>query len=120
MCRDHPVVHAGLIRYGANALDEPTPSWPHAIVAGLCASWGAFFLALPLSCTFGCLVGMISYPASMLLQGIIGASISGWILSRMLSIPLEKGLTIQTVWWCFILALWTAIWIGARMTGIWF
>ena len=114
------VLHGGVIRAGCRSTNETVPNWGWAIGAGLITSLSTFVLTLPMSCGIGCAVGTLAYPVSLLLQCALGAVVSGIILSRVISIPTEKALSIQTLWWVFMFAWSLVMWGGMRLAGIWF
>jgi len=114
------VLHGGLIRTGCRSTREDVPSWSWAIGAGLITSLSTFVLTLPMSCGIGCAVGTVAYPVSLVLQCALGAVVSGIILSRVISIPTDKALSIQTLWWVFVFAWSMVLWGVMRLAGIWF
>ena len=91
-------LHVAVVRAGCRAMGERMPGIGATLGAVLVAGLASMAAGLTVTCMGGFVVSALSAPVGLLLQLAIGVVVSGWVLSRVLSLPLEKALAIETVW----------------------
>ena len=90
--------HVVVLRAGCRSLGERVPGLLACVGAVLVSGLASMGASLMVLCMGGILVSAMSAPVGLFLQLVVAIVSSGWVLSRLLRMPLDKALAIETVW----------------------